>query len=83
VQPDQILSLMKSFFEGKQPPEILEGFAEQKPVTLLKESLDVVDFVVYLEEELGREIDMQQVGAALASLTFGELAEQVSAMLEG
>ena len=81
MQPDQILALMKRFFDGKQSPEVMAGFAALKPVALLKESLDVVDFVVFLEEELGREIDMARVGVALGNMTFGELAVEVPRMM--
>jgi acyl carrier protein len=76
-----ILETMRRFFEGKQPPEVMASFATQQPRALLTESLDVVDFVVYLEEELGREIDMQKVGAALLSNDFGDLSVAVSQLL--
>jgi acyl carrier protein len=81
MQPDEILQIMKAHFAGQQPPEVLEHFAEQSPRALLKESLDVVDFVVYLEEQLDREIDLNKVGAALQSHNFGELAAEVSRLL--
>jgi acyl carrier protein len=82
VEPEAILGRMKAYFEGKQPPEVLDTFAEQSPRALLKESLDVVDFVVYLEEELGREIDMNELSQSLLNENFGELAVEVSRMLD-
>ncbi len=81
MTPETVLSMMKSFFADKQPAEVMESFAEQRPRTLLTQSLDVVDFVVFLEEELGREIDIQQVGEAIVSKNFGELSVEVSRML--
>jgi acyl carrier protein len=81
MEPNEVLELMKAYFREKQPPEVLQTFAEQSPRALLKESLDVVDFVVYLEEELGREIDINQLGQALLNKNFGDLSTEVSRML--
>ena len=81
MDPTEVLEMMKAYFKGKQPAEVLDAFVEQSPRALLKESLDVVDFVVYLEEELGREIDINQLGSALLSKNFGDLSAEVSRML--
>lgn len=77
----QILDLMKAYFAGKQPPEALENFAALTPRAILKESLDVVDFIVYLEEELEREIDITALSGALMNSNFGDLAAQVEETL--
>ena len=80
-----ILGLMKSYFVQRQPPlsaELLEQFPTQSPRELLKESLDVVDFLVYLEEELDRDIDVNQLGEALLYKNFGDLAGEVARMLD-
>lgn len=81
MQPNDILETMKAYFAGKQPAEVLESFPSQSPKALLQESLDVVDFVVYLEEELGREIDINQLGEAIVNKNFGELSVEVSRLL--
>jgi acyl carrier protein len=81
MQSTEILDVMKGYFAGKQPPEVMDVFAEQSPKTLLKESLDVVDFVVYLEEELGRDIDINELGEALLNRNFGDLSTEVARML--
>ena len=81
MQPEEVLALMKGYFMGKQPPEVLETFGEQSPRALLQESLDVVDFVVYLEEELGRDININELGEALLNRNFRELSGEVSRML--
>ena len=82
MQPEAVLTMMKGYFEGKQPADLLQAFASVQPRTLLKESLDVVDFVVYLEEELGRDIDLNVLGEALLNKNFGDLAVEVSNALE-
>lgn len=81
MQPTEILETMKAYFAGKQPAEVLANFPEQSPRALLQESLDVVDFVVYLEEELDREIDINQLGDAILNQNFGELATEVARLL--
>ena len=81
MQPNEILETMKAYFAGKQPAEVMDSFSEQSPRALLQESLDVVDFVVYLEEELGREIDINQLGEAILNKNFGELSHEVSRLL--
>jgi acyl carrier protein len=81
VEPDTLLQTMRSYFEGKQPPEVIENFGDQQPRALLKESLDLVEFVVYLEEELGREIDMDPLGEALMNKNFRELSVEVSRLM--
>jgi hypothetical protein len=82
VTAEELLALMRAYFAPKAPPEVLESFAEQSPQALLKESLDMVDFICYLEEELGREINVAQVGQALIGKNFGELSVAVAQMLE-
>ena len=69
-----VLGKMKAFFADKEPPEALEHFADVKATDLLTESFDVIEFLMYLEDELHVKIDANQVGPALAHMTFGELA---------
>jgi acyl carrier protein len=78
---EALLETMKKYFAGKMAPAALEQFGELSPREYLKESLDVVDFVVFLEEELEREIDLQQVGQALFQMNFGALAAEIAGML--
>jgi acyl carrier protein len=78
MDPNAILDVMKGYFAGKAPQETLDNFGETSPRELLKESLDVVDFLVYLEEESGKEIDIQALGEALLNMNFRELSEEVS-----
>lgn len=81
VDADELLTWMKSYFEGKQPPEVLANFGDRKPRELLAASLDIVEFVVHVEEKLGREIDMDSLGQSLLNSNFRELSETVVRML--
>ena len=80
---DAVLEKMRVYFERKQPPDVLATFGTQSPKALLPDSLDVVDFILYLEEATGCEIDVNEVGEALMNKNFGELAEEVSRRLAG
>ena len=77
-----VLEVMKAFFKDKPTVVPLDDFGSLSPRALLKESLDVIDFIVYLEEELGCEIDTGQIGEALMSKSFAELAVEVQQHLE-
>jgi len=81
VERDAVLSTMKANFEGTVPAEKLERFAETKAVDLFEESIDVINFLFYLEDELGPKIDASQIGPAMANMTFGELATELCRVL--
>jgi acyl carrier protein len=75
----EVLQVMKAHFEGgTYEPAELEGFADKKATELLTESIDVVEFVMYLEDKLGPAVDATKAGPAMSSKTFGELAEELS-----
>jgi len=81
VDSELALSVMKGYFADRQPAEALAAFPELSPRDLLKESLDIVDFIAYVEEELGCEIDIAQLGVALLNMNFGELAVDLSRLV--
>lgn len=76
-----VLGVMKANFEGAVPPEKLERFADMKAMELFEESIDVINFLFYLEDELGPKVDASQVGPSMANMTFGELAAKLSQVL--
>jgi acyl carrier protein len=77
VDQTTALNQMKTFFEDKTEPEVLQRFAETPSTELLEESIDVVEFIVYLEDELKIKIDSNKLGPAVANMTFGELAAEL------
>ena len=79
---DEVLETMKAYFAGKQPPEVMDRFPTLMPTALLTESLDIIDFVVYLDEAFGKEINLTELGGAITNKTFGQLAEEMSVWLE-
>jgi acyl carrier protein len=72
---------MKAFFADKTEPEVLERFADTPATELLEESIDVVEFIVYLEDELGTRIDANKVGPALANMNFGQVAGELAKLV--
>jgi acyl carrier protein len=78
---EAVLARMRAYFERKQPPDVLASLAQQSPKTLLADSLDVVDFILYLEEDLGGEFDINEMGESLLNKNFGDLAEEVARRL--
>src|SRR5262245_18005608 len=81
VQSDQIVRVMKVRFEKELGPEPLENFPSIRASELVEDSMDVVTFVLDLESELGIEIPLDQVGPKLATMTFQELADELSPMM--
>ena len=81
MDSDAVLEQMRAYFEGKQPADVLASFSRQSPKALLTESLDVVDFILHLEETLGCEIDINILGEALVNKNFGELSVELSRIL--
>jgi len=76
-----VLDRMKAHFDGPNPPAGLDRFAETKAMELFAESIDVVNFLFYLEDELGPKIDASRIGPAMANMTFGELAAKLTEVI--
>ncbi len=76
-----VLSKMKAFFEETQPAEKLDHFADTKATEFFQESIDVLNFLFYLEDEFGGKIDATQVGPAMANKTFAELSAELCRLL--
>ncbi|MBM3947036.1 MAG: hypothetical protein FJ315_06525 [SAR202 cluster bacterium] len=79
---EQVLEVMRAYFEeaGTPPGVNLANFGALSPRLLLTESLDVVTFLVYLEEELEREFPLQEMGEASLNQTFAEMAAQIAGL---
>jgi acyl carrier protein len=77
VQPEHVLDIMKAYLADDQPDKPLDNFAQRLPTEYLEDSVDVLTFVMHLEEKLGIDIKLAQVGPALAQKTFQELAVEL------
>ena len=83
MDADKIMGLMHKFFSEKKSAEAIENLSAQPVTSLLTDSLDVVDFLMFLEDELQlkTEIDLTQFGPSLMNRNFGELAGEISRWL--
>ena len=74
-----VLETMRAYFtEKKQPDSALESFGQKFPRDFMTESMEVVDFIIYLEEETGFHIDITEVGPAVLDKNFDELAARLA-----
>jgi len=85
MDADQIMALIKKYFTEKKSVESVDNLPTQPVTSLLTDSLDVVDFLMFVEEELQlkTEIDLTQFGPSLMNRNFGELAGEIAKWLEG
>ncbi len=74
-----ILNVMKTYFEKKQPSMVSEPFSDQPLNALLEDSLDVVDFLFHLEEnlEIQAEVDIEQLMPKLMNKKCGDAAFEI------
>jgi acyl carrier protein len=54
-----MLKLMLEFFERKNPTLTAEALGELRVLSLLRDSLDVVDFMIFIEDKLGLETQFE------------------------
>ena len=76
-----VLDLIKDYVKDAKP-QIERGNLEQMPIReVLIDSLDVTEFLMEMEDQLGLEsesIDLDQLGPKLTqNPTFGELANDI------
>jgi hypothetical protein len=78
-----MLKLMLEFFERKNPTLTAEALGELRVLSLLKDSLDVVDFMIFIEDKLGLEtqFDLNEVRTSFINSNFGELAGEILKLL--
>ena len=83
MDADKIMALMQRFFSEKKSLGSVENLRAQPVTSLLSDSLDVVDFLMFLEDELQlkTEIDLTQFGPSLMNRNFGELAGEIARWL--
>ncbi len=68
---------MAEFFAENFPNIPKENIESLKAGEVIQQSLDLVEFVLHLEEKLGIEININTLGEKLITKTFGELADDL------
>jgi acyl carrier protein len=72
-----VLEAMVEFFAENFPNVPRDNIEGMKASDVIQQSLDLVEFVLHLEEKLGLEININTLGEKLITKTFGELADDL------
>ena len=80
MQPEKVLDIMKAYLADDQPDKPLDNFPSRLPSEFLEDSVDILTFVMDLEEKLHVDIPLAKVGPALSQMTFQELAVELCRM---
>lgn len=73
---------MRKYFEKENPKADLSNFSQMAASAILIQSIDTVEFLIFLETELDLEedaLDLERFGPQLSGKSFGEIA----GLLEG
>ena len=77
VKKEGILDLMRKYFERENPKADLSNFSQTPASAILIQSIDTVEFLIFLETELDLEedaLDLEKFGPQLAGKSFGDIA---------
>ena len=83
VDRKAVLDAMGEFFAENFPNIPRDNIEGMKASDVIQQSLDLVEFVLHLEEKLGLEININTLGEKLITETFGELADDLVAIGTG
>lgn len=65
-------------FVAEHFPDVFAGEIERLTASqVVHQSLELVEFVLHLEDRLGIEININALGEALITSTFGQLADRI------
>ena len=80
-----ILGHMLEYFQKGNPALTAESLGDANVTSLLKDSLDVVEFMMFMEEKLhlDTQVDLTQVRGNLVNGNFRELAAEILRRLPG
>lgn len=81
MERDVILDHLRAYFTARLPPEMLDSFENIKPRDIISNSMEAVDLVLFMEEKTGVELGLAEIGPAVASMTFGALADEIQRMV--
>ena len=80
IERKAVLEAIVEFFEENFPNVPRDNIEGMKASDVIQQSLDLVEFVLHLEEKLGLEININTLGEKLITKTFGELADDLVAI---
>jgi acyl carrier protein len=80
IERKAVLEAIAEFFAENFPSVPRENIESMKASDVIQQSLDLVEFVLHLEEKLGLEININTLGEQLITKTIGELADDLVAI---
>jgi len=83
IDRKQVLVVMAEYFKENFSNVSQDNFEEMKASDVIKQSLDLVEFVLRLEERLELEININTLGEKLITKTLGELADDLVKIANG
>jgi acyl carrier protein len=83
IDRDQVMQAIAEFIWEQSPNFSAENLETLKASDVIKQSLELVEFVLHLEEKLGIEININALGEKLINKDFGGLADELVRMARG
>ena len=81
---ETVLAAIGEFVAEHFPDAAGSGEIERLTASqVIHQSLELVEFVLHLEDRLGIEININNLGEALITSTFGQLADRIVAIGNG
>jgi acyl carrier protein len=78
----QVLEAIREFVDQQAPEMAGKDIERLRATDVIRQSLELVEFVLHLEERLGIEININELGEDLVVKDFGGLADDL-VRLEG
>ena len=78
----RVIASIRTFLEASHPELGLYGLEGLRASDIIRQSVELVEFVLHLEDSLGIEIDIGSIGENLITDTFSQLADRLIAIAE-
>jgi acyl carrier protein len=82
IQREAVLAAMKEFIAIHFPTVPSDGIESLCAGDVIRQSLELVEFVLHLEDRLGVEVNINQLGENLIVKNFGALADELVKLSE-
>jgi acyl carrier protein len=83
IEREAVLRAMKEFVTTHFPAVPSDQIESICAGDVITQSLELVEFVLHLEERLGVEVNINQLGESLIVQNFGALADELVRLSEG
>jgi acyl carrier protein len=77
IQREAVLAAMKEFITRQFPTVPSDQIESLCAGDIIRQSLELVEFILHLEERLGVEINITKLGENLIVQNFGQLADEL------